>query len=87
MGGLLGLKESYSELKSNRNFSALQDQIEGTENRLSVERKRYNESVRALNTYTRQLLGRTFCNMAGVEAAEYFEIEESARELPKVDFS
>ena len=81
------LRESYPQLKSNESFLKLQDQLEGTENRLAVARKRYNESVRALNTYTRQLLGRTFCNMAGVEAAEYFEIEEEARELPKVDFS
>jgi LemA protein len=84
---LLLLRESYPQLKSNQSFLKLQDQLEGTENRLAVERKRYNESVRTLNTYTRQLLGRTFCGMAGVEAAEYFEIDEAAREVPKVDFS
>ena len=83
---LLLLRESYPQLKSNESFLKLQDQLEGTENRLAVVRKRYNESVRALNTYTRQLLGRTFCNMAGVEAAEYFKIEEAAREVPKVNF-
>jgi hypothetical protein len=48
---------------------------------------RYNESVKALNTYTRQFVGRFFCNMAGVEAAEYFEVAEEAKANPKVDFS
>ena len=87
MGGLLGLKESYPELKSNRNFSALQDQIEGTENRLSVERKRYNDAVKQLNTYTRKLIGRFVSGLAGVGPAEFFKVEEEAKAVPKVDFS
>ena len=68
-------------------FMKLQDQLEGTENRLSVERKRYNDSVKELNTYTRKFIGRFFADWAGVEKAEYFEIEEPAKEAPKVDFS
>lgn len=83
---LLVLRESYPELKSNEAFLKLQDQLEGTENRLAVERKRYNDSVRTLNTFTRTLLGRIYAGLAGVEKAEYFEIEEGARETPKVQF-
>jgi len=64
----------------------LQDQLEGTENRLAVERKRYNDTVRVLNTFTRKLLGRMYAGLAGVEQAEYFEIGEEAKTAPKVEF-
>lgn len=84
---LLVLRETYPELKSNEAFLKLQDSVEGTENRLSVERQRYNEAVTALNTYIRQLPGRFFASLAGVEKAEYFEPGEGARTVPKVDFS
>jgi LemA protein len=84
---LLVLKETYPELKSNQSFLKLQDQLEGTENRLAVARKRYNDGVRALNTFTRKLLGRVYAGWAGVEQAEYFEITEAAKTAPKVDFS
>ncbi len=84
---LLVLKETYPELKSNVSFLKLQDQLEGTENRLTVARKRYNDSVKALNTFTRKLTGRFYSWLAGVEAADYFNISEEAREAPKVDFS
>ena len=83
---LLVLRESYPQLKSNESFLKLQDQLEGTENRLAVERKRYNDSVRILNTFTRKLLGRIYAGLASVEKAEYFEITEAARETPKVEF-
>jgi LemA protein len=83
---LLVLRETYPELKSNESFLKLQDQLEGTENRLAVERKRYNDSVRVLNTFTRTLLGRVYAGLAGVEKAEYFKISEAAREAPKVEF-
>ena len=83
---LLLLKESYPELKSDQSFLKLQDQLEGTENRLAVERKRYNDAVRALNTFTRKLLGQFYASLAKVEQAEYFEIEEAARATPKVKF-
>jgi LemA protein len=53
---------------------------------LSVERKRYNDTVRQLNTYIRKLLGRFYAGLAGVGKAEYFEIEEAARATPKVKF-
>jgi len=85
---LLVLQERYPDLKANQNFLALQDQLEGTENRISVARTRYNEAVKALNTYTRELFGAWFCKRAGVEAGEYFEATGQAQtEVPKVDFS
>ena len=83
---LLVLRETYPALKSNQSFLKLQDQLEGTENRLSVERKRYNDTVRMLNTFTRQLLGRLYAGLAGVEQAEYFEVGEEAKTAPKVKF-
>jgi LemA protein len=85
---LLVLQERYPELKSNQNFLALQDQLEGTENRISVARTRYNEAVRTLNTYSREVFGSYFCKKAGVEAREPFEATELAQtEVPTVDFS
>ena len=83
---LLLLREAYPTLKSNESFLKLQDQLEGTENRLAVERKRYNDAVRELNTYIRKLHGRLFASLAGVGPAEYFEIQEASRETPKVQF-
>lgn len=83
---LLVLRETYPELKSNQSFLKLQDSIEGTENRLGVERKRYNEKVKQLNTFSRKLLGRLYASLAGVEQAEYFEVAEEAKAVPKVDF-
>lgn len=84
---LLVLRETYPQLKAQTNFLDLQTQLEGTENRLSVARKRYNDAVRNLNRYCRGFFGRIWCSWAGVEPAEYFEVEEAARETPKVDFS
>ncbi len=83
---LLMLKETYPELRSNENFLKLQDSIEGTERRLAVERKRYNDTVRALNTFVRGLGGKIYASLAGVQQREYFEIDDAARETPKVDF-
>ncbi len=83
---LLLLREQYPQLKANQNFLKLQDQLEGTENRIAVERKRYNEAVRAVNTYARSFFGKSFCNMAGVEKAEYFEATEQQKAAPKVKF-
>jgi len=83
---LLVLRETYPALKSDQSFLKLQDQLEGTENRLAVERKRFNDAVRTLNTFTRKLLGRFYASLAGVEKAEYFEIGEEARATPQVNF-
>lgn len=84
---LLLLREAYPELRSNESFLKLQDQLEGTENRLSVERKRYNDAVQTLNTYIRKPLGRLYAGLAGVDQAEYFEIAPDVREAPQVEFS
>jgi LemA protein len=83
---LLLLREAYPQLKANESFLKLQDSLEGTENRISVERKRYNESVQLLNTYRRTVFGRFFTALAGVSAAEYYEIPEGQAETPKVAF-
>ncbi len=83
---LLLLREQYPQLKANQNFLKLQDQLEGTENRIAVERKRYTEAVRAVNTYARSFFGRSFCSMAGVGKAEYFEATEQQKAPPKVKF-
>jgi LemA protein len=84
---LLMLQETYPELKSNESFLKLQDDLEGTENRLAVERKRYNDAVQTLNTYVRRFPGTFFASLAGVRSAEYFKMEAEAKTAPKVDFS
>jgi LemA protein len=83
---LLLLREAYPELKANQSFLKLQDSLEGTENRIAVERKRYNEAVQILNTYIRTLFGRFFASLAGVSSAEYYDIPEAEKETPKVKF-
>ncbi len=84
---LLVLREAYPDLKANKNFLALQDQLEGTENRIAVARTRYNESSKRLNSYTREFFGSFFCRKAGVEKTEYFEASEKAKAgVPKVQF-
>ena len=84
---LLMLQETYPQLRSNESFLKLQDQIEGTENRLATERGRYNDAVGALNAYIRGPLGRFYAGWAGVEKAEYFKPPEEVKAVPKVDFS
>ena len=83
---LLVLREAYPQLKANQNFLKLQDSLEGTENRIAVERKRFNEAVQILNTYIRTFFGRLFASFAGVSSAEYYEIPEGEKEAPKVKF-
>ena len=83
LGCLLLVSERYPDLKSNQNFLALQSQLEGTENRISVERRRYNEALKAYNSYVRKFPQ----NLLGFDTREgYFESEEAAAEAPKVDF-
>jgi len=83
---LLLLKEAYPQLKANESFLKLQDSLEGTENRIAVERKRYNDAVKVLNTYIRTFFGRFFANLASISAGEYYEIPEGEAETPKVKF-
>jgi len=83
---LLLLQERYPDLKANESFLKLQDSLEGTENRIAVERMRYNENVRALNAYVKSFFGRFFAAWAGVGQAEYFDVPEAEQAAPKVTF-
>lgn len=84
---LLLVAENYPELKANQNFLTLQAQLEGTENRIAVERMRYNGAVRMFNAYRRTILGGLFCTLRGLnEPRVYFEATEGAKEVPKVEF-
>jgi len=84
---LLVLKETYPQLKANEGFLKLQDSLEGTENRIAVERKRYNDDAKTLNTYRRSVFGRFFASLAGVNEAQYYEIPQAEKEAPKVKFN
>jgi LemA protein len=86
LGRLLAISEAYPNLKANEGFLKLQDQLEGTENRLSVERLRYNDAVRALNTFIRTPYGMFGNLFAHVRPREFFQTPESARAVPKVSF-
>jgi len=83
---LLLLQENYPQLKANESFLKLQDSLEGTENRISVERMRYNQAVQLLNTYIRTVFGRFFAGIAGVSSAEYYEVPEAEKAVPQVKF-
>ncbi len=84
---LLMLQESYPQLKANESFLKLQDSLEGTENRIAVERMRYNDDVKALNTYRRTVFGRFFASLAGVNEAQYYEIPQAEKQVPTVQFN
>jgi LemA protein len=83
---LLLVVERYPELKSNENFLKLQDQLEGTENRISVERKRYNERVKIYNIKIRSFPGNIFASIFGFGRMPLFEAEKGAKKVPKVKF-
>src|ERR1700734_727736 len=88
LGRLLAISENYPQLKSNENFLRLQDELAGTENRIAVERKRYNDTLRDYNTYVQQFPNSFFAGMAGFKPNEaYFEASPGSREVPKVNFS
>jgi len=88
IGRLLAIVENYPQLHSNENFLRLQDQLSGTENRIAVERKRYNDVLQDYNTYIGQFPNSIWANMAGFKRNEaYFAASESSRQVPKVDFS
>ncbi len=84
---VLALAENYPQLKSNENFLRLQDELAGTENRIAVERKRYDDAVQAYNTYIGLFPNNIFSGWAGFQRNNaYFEAPEAAREVPKVQF-
>ena len=88
LGRLLAISENYPQLKSNENFRALQDQLEGTENRIATARQDYNAAVQAYNNYIRLFPQVLTAKLIGKGAREYFEVTSaSAREVPKVDFT
>jgi len=83
---LLVIVERYPDLKADRQFIALQSQLEGTENRITVARGRYNESVRAFNVIVKRIPGRFFAAIFGFGPREFFEVPEAEQAVPKVDF-
>ena len=87
LGRLLLIVENYPQLKSNENFLRLQDELAGTENRIAVERKRYNDSLQDYNTYIGLFPNNIFAGWAGfLRNNAYFTASESSREAPKVQF-
>ncbi len=83
---LMVVVERYPELKANQNFLELQAQLEGTENRISVERRKFNESARNYNTYIKLFPKNMLANMFGFEKKPYFEAQAGAETAPKVEF-
>lgn len=83
---LLVVVERYPELKANTNFIRLQDELAGTENRIAVERRRFNEAVRAYNTKIRSFPTNQIAGLFGFEKATFFEVPKEIQEVPKVKF-
>lgn len=86
LGRLLLLKENYPDLKANQNFSELQAQLEGTENRIATERMKFNETAKAYNTLIRKFPANIVASMFGFEKKGYFEAAEGAEKAPAVEF-
>jgi len=86
LGRLMVVVERYPELKATQNFSELQAQLEGTENRISVERMKFNESAQAYNTYLRRFPNSIFAGMLGFQKKAYFEAQAGAEKAPTVEF-
>jgi LemA protein len=86
LGRLLVVVERYPDLKANANFIRLQDELAGTENRIAVERRRFNEAVRLYNTKIRSFPTNLIAGMFGFEKAAFFEVPEEKQEVPEVSF-
>ena len=86
LGRLMAISEAYPQLRADGSFQRLQDELAGTENRISVERMRYNEAVQAFNTSIRRFPNSLLAGMFGFDAKEYFEADAAAREVPEVSF-
>jgi LemA protein len=87
LGRLLAIAENYPQLKSNENFLRLQDELAGTENRIAVARKRYNDVLQDYNTYVQQFPASVLAGWAGFKPNDaYFKAAEGSREVPKVNF-
>ena len=86
LGRLMAISESYPDLKASANFSALQAQLEGTENRITVARNNFNEVARQFNTMIRRFPTNIIANAMNAEKRAYFEATEGAEQAPKVQF-
>lgn len=83
---LMAVSENYPQLKADQNFLALQDELEGTENRIATERKRYNDMVKTYNNLIRRFPGNIFAGMYGFEKRSYFQAAAEAQTAPSVEF-
>lgn len=83
---LMAISESYPDLKANQNFLDLQTQLEGTENRISVERRKFNETARQFNTYIKMFPRNILSGLYGFDPVNYFEAQQGAETAPKVEF-
>jgi len=86
LGRLMVVVEKYPELKATQNFLELQAQLEGTENRISVERMKFNEAAQAFNTYLRKFPNSIFAGMFGFSKKAYFQAQAGAEKAPEVKF-
>lgn len=86
LGKLLAITENYPDLKANQNFLELQSQLEGTENRINVARKDFNDTAKKYNTSLRRFPRNIVASMCGFEKRNYFEAEAGAEKAPKVEF-
>lgn len=86
LGRLIAVSENYPDLKANRNFQELQAQIEGTENRIAVARKGFNEKARAYNVAVRRFPANLVASLFGFVQKPYFEADEGAQDAPEVQF-
>jgi LemA protein len=86
LGRLLALAERYPDLKANEQFARLSDELAGTENRIAVERMRYNDKVREYNAYIKSFPAVVYAGPFGFRPERYFEAPEEAKKVPRVDF-
>ena len=86
LGRLIAVSENYPDLKANQNFLELQAQLEGTENRITVARKEFNDATQAYNTAVRSFPANLIAMMFDFEQKPYFEADESTAAAPKVEF-
>src|ERR1700741_2069405 len=87
LGRLLAVVENYPQLRANEQFNRLMDELSGTENRIAVERMRYNEKIQEYNTSRRQFPANLTAKLFGFKDYPFFEAPPEARQVPKVDFS
>ena len=86
LGRLLAIQENYPELKANTQFTALMDELAGTENRITVARQQYNETVAKYNKRVKVFPTSIIANMRGFTAVKYFEADETSKSVPTVNF-